>query len=579
MKRRLAAILAADVAGYSRLMARDEAAAFAALRSHLEEHVKPSIASHGGRVVKLMGDGLLAEFQSLTDAVFAAVAIQQGMMERNQNASESDALVFRIGINIGELIIEGDDLYGDGLNVAVRLQEFAEPGKICLSGDAFRQIKSKSGLEFSDLGEHALKNLPEPVRIYQLAAATGPAAPAPQHPELPDRAAIAVLPFENIGDDPEQEYFSDGLTDDILTALTAWRSFPVIARNSCFVYKHRAVHVQQVGRELGARYLLEGGVRRSGTQLRVNAQLVDATTGHHLWADRFDRKLDDVFALQDEISRRIAAIIEPTLSRAELQRSTAKPVGSLQAWDFYLRGISYLHLFTKDGTAKARDMFLAAAALDRTYSRAYAGLAWGYSRDLLLGFSENPEQSKSKLFEAARKAVELDPLSSLAHHLLSTAHIWRNEHELAIAEGRLAVELNPSDAEALHALGNKLDLFGDPEGILRMEQAQQLNPQDPQQHMYLSFLARAYAAAGSYEAALASARKAIQRRSDYPHAYYVQAIALAHLGRCAEARATLQECEHLHPGFVQARRDWKPYANPEPNARLAEGVRRAELSR
>ena len=578
MKRSLVAILAADVAGYSRVMERDETAAFTALRSHIAQHVKPTIARHHGRTVKLMGDGLLAEFHSATDAVRAAIAIQQGMTERNAVAPRDEAMEFRIGINIGELIVDGDDLYGEAVNLAARLQAVAKPGGICVSADAYRQIRDKAGLAFRDLGEHRLKNLTDPVRVYELASATSSAAPGrPTAADLPPlRPAVAVLPFENIGGDPEQEYFSDGLTDDIITALAAWRSFPVIARNSCFAYKHRPLNAKQAAAELGASYLLEGGVRKGGGRLRVNASLIDAATGYQLWAERYDRQLEDVFALQDEISRRIAAVIEPALTRAELQRSTAKQARNLEGWDLYLRGMSHLHEFTKQGTARAREMFLAAIHLDDTYSRAYAGLAWSNSRDLLLGHAEDREKTKSELFEAARRAVALDGLSSLAHHLLSTAYIWRDEHEFAIAEGRMAVDLNPSDAEALHALGNKLDLAGDPEGILRMEQAQQLNPQDPQQHMYKSFLARAYVAAGEYGQAVSAAREAIRRRPDYPHAHYVMAMALGHLGRSVEARTALCECERLDPGFMNARRDWKPYTDPARNEHLHAGLRKAE---
>jgi adenylate cyclase len=579
VRRKLAAILSADMVGYARHMRADEEGTLARLKSVRSDLIEPAIAAHHGRVVKFMGDGLIAEFASIVDAVHCAVALQRGFSERNKGLPDEEAIAFRVGINLGDVIAEDGDLYGDGVNLAERVQAFAEAGGICLSSDAYRQVRDKVDLHFVDLGEHAVKNIDEPVHIYKILQDSGgfDAAPAHKTEELLTRPAIAVLPFENMSGDPHDEYFSDGLTDDIITALTAWRSFPVIARNSCFFYKKRAVNVKQVARELGARYVLEGGVRKSGLRLRITAQLVDATSGHHIWAERFDRRLEDVFALQDEISQRIAAIIEPALERAELQRSANKRTTNLDAWDYYLRGVSCIHRFTREETARAREMFQAAVALDPTYSRAYAGLAWSYSRDLLLGHCENREETVAKLFEAAERAVVLDDLSSLAHHLLSTAYIWQDAHELAIAEGRRAVELNPCDADAIHALGNKLDLAGDPEGITRMEQAQQLNPQDPQRHMHLAFLARAYVNAGAYEKAVACAQRAIQRRTDYPHAYYILAIALGHLERTDEARAALDQCNRLHPGFVKNRSDWQPYTDPQRNEHLRRGLEKAGL--
>ncbi|MEX0852260.1 MAG: tetratricopeptide repeat protein, partial [Bauldia sp.] len=459
-------------------------------------------------------------------------------------------------------------------------EQLAEPGTIYVSSDTYRQIKDKLDVGFADLGEHTLKNIAEPVRIYRILpdGQRGRRLVTDRIEQVLARPAIAVLPFENISGDAEQSYFSDGLSDDIITALTAWRSFPVIARSSSFAYKTQSVDAKRIGRELGARYLLEGGVRKGGNRLRVNAQLIDSSSGHHLWAERFDRDLEDVFSLQDEIGQRIVAIIEPTLERAELNRSTAKHPSNLDAWDYYLRGMFDLHRFTKEAIAQARDMFTRATALEPTYSRAYASLAWTHSRDLLMDFCDDHEASVAKLFEAAHRAVACDDLSSLAHHLLSTAYLWRNEHDLAIAEGQRSVELNPNDADALHALGNKLDLAGKPEGITRMEQAERLNPQDPQRHMHLSFLARAYLNAGDYERATACARQAVQRRPDYPHAYYILAIALGHLGRVAEARAALDQCQHLHPGFVQSRADWRPYTEPMRNAHLHEGLRKAGLA-
>jgi len=390
-----------------------------------------------------------------------------------------------------------------------------------------------------------------------------------------ERPAVAVLPFANMSGDPEQEYFSDGLTEDVITALALSRSFPVIARNSTFVYKGKAADIKRIGRELGARYVLEGSVRKSGNRLRINAQLIDTASGHHVWAERFDRDLEDVFALQDEITERIAVALEPALGKAELRRSIAKPPDNLDAWDYLLRGRSHLNDFTKEGTAKAREMFERAIELDPSYGEAFVDLARTHSRDLLLELTDDRDASAAKMYEAARRAVMLDDASSQARYVLSTAYIWRNEQDLAIAEGRRAVELNPNNADARHALGNKLDLAGDPEGISMMEQAQKLNPQDPQRHMHLTFLARAYLNARQYERSVECARKAVRSRPDYPHAYYILAIALGHAGRQAEAQTALNECERLHPGFVRRRAGWRPYSNAASDEHLHDGLRMA----
>jgi adenylate cyclase len=393
-----------------------------------------------------------------------------------------------------------------------------------------------------------------------------------------DKPAIAVLPFDNMSNDPEQEYFSDGLTEDIISALALWRMFPVIARNSSFVYKGRAVDVKTVGRELGARYVLEGSVRRSDKRLRITAQLIDATTSHHVWTEKFDRDLVDVFTLQDEISQRIAAVLEPTLGKAEIDRSSAKLPDNLDAWDFYLRGRARLHEFTKEGNAGAREMFERAIELDPKYSRAYADLAWSHSRDLLLEFSEDRRESKDRLFEAARRAVQLDDASSRARIFLATAYLWRNEHDMAVNEARRAVDLNPSDADARHQLGNILDLIGDPKGAAMMARAMDLDLQNPQRHMQFTFLARALLNERNYDEAADHARRAVRHHPGYPHAHYILAMALGHLGCRDAARAAFEECERLHPGFTEKRAYWKPYLTPAENDHLRDGLRKAGLT-
>jgi adenylate cyclase len=579
-RRKLAAILVADVAGYSRLMSQDEAGTLEALGEHRRELIDPAIAGHNGRLVKLMGDGLLVEFASVVDAVTCAVAIQRGMAGRNENVPPDRRIEFRIGINLGDVIVEGADLYGDGVNIAARLEGLAEPGGICLSRQAFDQVEGKLDLGFTDLGEHMVKNIARPIRVYRvdLAKIHADTVPESTADAMMARPAVAILPFTNLSRDPEQEYFSDGLTEDLITALAAWRSFPVIARNSSFVYKGPAVDVKRVGRELGARYVLEGSVRKAGNRIRVTAQLVDAETGHHVWAERYDRALEDVFELQDEITRRIAPIIAPELEQTELRKSTAKRSESLTAWDCYLRGAALLHAYTCESNADARAMFERAIALDPHYSEAWTGLAYSHLRDIDLGCTGDREASLAMGFEIVRRAVTLDDASSAAHLCLGQAYVWAEQYDLAIAETEAAVELNPNNARACMALGNRLDLAGrTEEGISQMERSLQLNPRDPNRFVYMGYLARAYVRLGDYETAAKRAREMVRLRPDHADAYYRLAISLGHLGRADEARAALAECERLRPGFLGQRAAWRPYPDAASNDHFFAGLRRLRL--
>ncbi len=580
MERRLAAILDADVVGYARLMGADEEGTLTALKAHRSEFIDPKIAAHKGRVVKLMGDGALVEFASVVDAVECAVAIQRGMAERNANLPDDQRIEFRIGINLGDVIIDGDDIYGDGVNVAARLQELAKPDGVCISGTVFEHVSGKVDIAFDDMGESEVKNIARPIHVYRwtdaAAAPLSDTAKTDGALPFPDKPAIAVLPFTNIGADSEQEYFSDGLTEDIITALTHWRSFPVIARNSCFAYKNRAVDIKQAGRELGARYLLEGSVRKRGTRVRITTQLVDSAKGHHVWAEKYDRELDDIFEVQDDIVQRIVALVAPELASAELKRSTNKRADDLDAWDLCLRGVASVRKRTQDGNAKARALFSRAIAIQPDYSDAHAGLAMSYNVDVFFVAAEDRTAIATQAMEAARKAIECDDASSWAHHELSTAYQWLNRIEDALAEARIAVDLNPNDAYALHALGNKSDLAGDPDGIAFMEKAQKLNPADAQLPTHLTLLARAYANIGNHRDAVERARQAIRRRPDYAPAHYMLAIVLGQLGELDEARSALAKCDELSPGFAQSRRNWRPYADQACNDRLRAGLRRIE---
>jgi adenylate cyclase len=583
VERRLAAILAADVVGYSRLMAADEEATLAMLNAY-REVIDRLVVDLRGRVFGSAGDSVIAEFASPVEAVRCAVEIQQEIEARNANLLEDRRMHFRIGVNLGDVMVEGDNLFGDGVNVAARLEGLAKAGGVCVSGTVFDHVRNKVGQEFEDLGDRQVKNIDQPVRVYRVSleggAAEGEAHSAatvgPTELELLQKPAIAVLPFENMSGDPEQEYFSDGLTEDIITALTRWRSFPVISRNSCFTYKNKAVDIKQAGRELGARYLLEGSVRRGGARVRITAQLIDGADGHHLWAEKYDRELDDIFEVQDDIVQRIAALVAPELARAELKRSTRKQPQDLDAWDLSLRGMALIREKAAEANVKARELFNRAIAIRPDYADAYTGLAMSYNQDILVEAVEDRTATATQAMEAARKATECDESSAGAHHELSTAYQWLNRLDDALAEARIAVDLNPNDAYGLHALGNKSDLAGDPDGITFMEKAQKLNPEDARLHPHLTFLARAYVNMGNQRAAVERARQAIRRRPDYVPAYYILAIALGHLGELDEARAALAKCNELSPDFVQSRQNWQPYADPASNERLQEGLRRID---
>jgi len=580
VRRRLVAILAADVVGYSRMIRSDEEGTLTRLKDLRHRLIDPKVAEHGGRIVKLMGDGMLVEFESVVDAVRSAVATQQAVAEHNAGLPQDQRIEFRVGINLGDVVIDGDDIHGDGVNVAARLENMADPGGLCISGAVYDQVRDRIDLPLDDLGDREVKNIDRPVRVWRWLPGNpttgGGAAPHQQPVPAADNRAIAVIPFANMSADAEQEYFSDGLSEDIITALTHWRTFPVIARNSCFAYKNKAVDIKQAARELGARYVLEGSVRTSGARVRITAQLIDGANGHHLWAEKYDRQLDDIFEVQDDIVQRIAALVAPELARAELTRSTIKDPDHLDAWDLFLRGMPLVRERTADGNAKAREFFSRAISVRPDYGDAYAGLAMSYNQDVLIGVAEDRAATATRAMELARKAIECDGASSWAHHELSTAYQWLGRPEDALAEARLAVDLNPNDAYALHALGNKSDLAGDPDGVGFMERAQKLNPVDAQAYTHLTFLARAYVKAGNPGAAADRARQAIRRRPDFAPAHYILAIALGHLGDRNAARAAMAKCEEISPGFVQSRRNWEPYADPASNERLRTGLRKIE---
>ncbi len=584
MERRLAAILAADVVGYSRMMGTDEAGTLARLSRLRAERIEPVIASHRGRVVKLMGDGILVEFASVVDALTCAVAWQEALVARETEGGPP--LRFRIGVNIGDIIFTDDgDIHGNGVNVAARLESLAEAGGICVSGAVFAEVKHKLDVIFEDMGPQRVKNIAEPIDVFRVRAAAakvaeeGAASPAGDSaPGAWTRPAVAVLPFDNMSRDPEQEYFSDGLTEDIITALSHWRSFPVIARNSSFTYKGQAVRVQQVGQELGARYVLEGSVRKAGNRLRITAQLIDAKSGHHVWAERFDRQLEDIFDVQDEITTRIAATIMPELESFEHKKAASKPTSDLSAWDYYLKGMETFHAETCDGTQAALRMFQAAVERDPNYCDAWARVGWCLAKLVMFDCPCDHGACLQKGFAAGRRAVDLDDSSALAHIALGTVHIWAGETEQGLAEAQMAAELNPNFAHARMAAGNRMDLVGrGEEGIAEMERALKLNPRDPIRWRYMAYLSRAYVSLGQVEAAAAWARQAARLRPDLPEAAFRGAICLAHLDDATEARALLRRCQELNPDYLAKKSDWRPYPDQARNDHLLSGLRRHGL--
>ncbi|MDX1485037.1 MAG: adenylate/guanylate cyclase domain-containing protein [Alphaproteobacteria bacterium] len=581
VQRRLAAILAADVVGYSRLMGEDESGTLAQLKSFRGEVLEPKLKEYGGRLVNTAGDGLLIEFLSAVDALEYAIDTQQSLARSNEPLPEDRRVQFRMGINLGDVIVDGDEIYGDGVNIAARLEALAEPGKICVSAMVRAGVRGKLDITFDDLGDQSLKNIAEPVHVYSISPVykglgvedLGVSS------SLLHRPAVAVLPFENISGDPEQEYFADGLTEDIITALLSWRFFPVIARNSTFAYKGKSPDVRQVGEELGARYVIEGSVRKAGDRIRVTAQLINAETGHHVWGERFDRELEDIFDLQDEITMKIAAVVAPELVKAESERSSAKRPESLDAWDYCQRGKFMMNDLSRAGCSGARELFERALESDRNLVDAWCGIAHTCHRDLVAGFTDNPDQIKKKLLNAGLRAVSLDGSSADAHYQLCFAYLWNGRIAEAITEGKLAIELNPRDWNSYSRLGSTLIIAGRPEeGAALHEKSFILSPRNPRISIYRANLARAYLDMHRYEAAADQARQSIQAGAVYLDENLILASALGHLGHSEEARAALDgldEYRNIRIGDITLCRWWQLYQDPAPNEHLLEGLRKA----
>ncbi len=620
-KRKLSAILSADVKGYSRLMGEDELATVRTLEAY-REMIAEVIRNYSGRVVDSPGDNLLAEFSSVVDAVESAVEIQRELKAKNAELPEKRKMEFRIGINLGDVIEEGERIYGDGVNVAARIEGLAEGGGICISRNSYEQVKNKLNLGYQYLGEHSVKNISELVRVYRVLTepeAAGkvigdergrprklrwviPAAIAavvivavvfltwnlyfrlpPIEPAsvkkmafpLSDKPSVAVLPFSNLGGDPEQEYFSDGITNDIITDLSKFRELLIISSNSVFTYKGKSVKVQDIGRELGVKYVLEGSVQKSSDVVRINAQLIDATTGHHLWAERYDRALKDLFALQDEIVQTIVGTLAVKIDAVERKRVMRKETESTEAYDYLLRGMEYLSRATRLANSKARQLFRRAIELDPRYASAYVALGMCHQQAIALGWTEFPAQLLKRVHDLAKKSLSLEESNAGAHALLGTVYTWEGQHDLAISELKRAIELNPNDARSHYTLGWVMLYSGRvDDAIHAIETALRFDPNiSPPDLMRLGL---SYYLKGRYDDSISILKRGMAQAPDFVFIHIALAAAYAQSGRTEDAAREAQTVLRLHP-FFEVDSYGTVFHNSADRAAIIEGLRKAGL--
>ncbi|WP_421999969.1 adenylate/guanylate cyclase domain-containing protein [Reyranella sp.] len=573
-ERRLAAILAADVAGYSRLMNRDEEGTLRRLKAHLGELIEPHIATHRGRIVKRTGDGLLVDFASAVEAVRCALAIQAGMADRNKAAAEDGRIEFRIGINVGDVIIEGEDIFGDGVNIAARLESLADPGGIFVSRAVRDSVQDKLGVVLEDLGEKPVKNIARPVRVFRVGAA---AAGRRSLPAVPDKPSIAVLPFANMSGDSDQEYFSDGISEDLITDLSKVSALFVIARNSSFTYKGRAVKVQEIGRELGVRFVLEGSIRKAGNRVRITAQLVDAESGGHLWADRFDREMTDIFATQDEVVHRIVEALAVKLSRVEEQDLRRGGTRNVAAYESWLRARQLLGRGTAESIAEARALHRRALALDPNFAAPHVGLAFAAVSDYVNGWGPDPALALDDGEGWARRAIELDDRQPGGHVALGNVLVWRRRHDEALTELDQAVDLDPNYAQG-HALRGMALMYGgrSREALVALAVAMRLDPHYP--NILLHLVAQAHFSLGEDEPAVTHLLERIARNPNTDASRMFLAAAYGHLGRIDEARAAWAGLLEVNPAFSVVQREAVlPYRNAADFQRILDGLAKAGL--
>jgi TolB-like protein/Tfp pilus assembly protein PilF len=567
------------------LRGADAAATLRQLKAHRKELIDPKITEHRGRIVKTTGDGMLVEFVSVVDAVRCAVDIQRGMVERNAGVPAQSRIEFRVGINVGDIISDDNDIYGDGVNVAARLEGLAEPGGICVSRNVHDQVRDKLGFSFVDIGEQTVKNIARPIGVHRIeltefaggTIAKSTAAGAKLEVASSDRPSLAVLPFTNIGGDPEQEYFADGISEEIIMGLSKLRWFFVIARNSSFAYKGKAVDVKHVARELGVRYILEGSVRKGGSRVRITAQLIDASTGNHIWADRYDGDLTDIFALQDEITTKVVAAIEPRLLEAEGIRSQGRSPEDLGAWEMVIQANSLFWRLTKGECEAAIAVLKQAVERYPDYAPAHSMLAFMFLVSGYVGWNVMGPQVTRAATLAAR-AAELDDSDPWAHLALGFVAFMRRRTDEATEEFQRALDLNPNFAAAHGYLGWALVFDGrSDQAIAHLEQAIRMSPNDPQNAIFNTGFAVAHYLSGRFAEAVASARKALQQRSGFTAGHRIYVASLAQAGQIDEARAALARLKEMHPDLsIDWIEKYVPYT-AGPMAKFIEGMREAGL--
>ncbi len=624
-KRKLAAILSADVGGYSRLMDDDEEATVRTLTTY-RTAINDLVQQYRGRIVDTPGDNILAEFTSVVDAVNCAVEIQRELAERNAELPYNRKMEFRIGVNLGDVIEEEGRIYGDGVNIAARMEAMAEAGGICISGRAYDQVANKLGLEYENLGEHQVKNITTPIRVFRVLSFPGAAAHRvvdakktlkrkwrkiafglaavlvvaiaaaaiwnfylrPSAVEvasvermaypLPDKPSIAVLPFENMSEDPKQDYFSDGLTEQIISTLSKVPSLFVISRSSTFTYKGKPVKVQKVAEELGVKYVLEGSVQRTAARIRIMAQLIDATTGHHIWSERYDRQQKDIFAIQDDITLEIMKALRIELIDGEQERTRQKhETSNLEAFEKTLQGRLYVTKFTKEDNVRGLQLFEEAIALDPEYARAYVGAGFAHFYYARYGWVESRDESIEMALKYAQKAIELDGSLDMAHMLLGTVYFMRRQFEEAIAAAEHAVSLNPNGADAYSALGAFLGLSGRwEESIVYTKKSIRLNPFAFA--TYFHWLGRAYFMTGQYDEAIATFKKALYVSPNYLPAHAFLAACYSSLNRQSEAESAAKEVLRINPKFtLESYAKTLPYKNKADVERYMAALRKARL--
>lgn len=587
IERRLAAIFSADVAGYSRLMGEDEVSTVRTLTAY-RAVMSALIQQHRGRVVDSPGDNLLAEFSSVIDALQCAVEIQQELRTRNAELSPPHRMEFRIGINLGDVIIEGERIYGDGVNIAARLESLADAGGICISGTVYDQVENKLTLAYESLGEQAVKNIAKPVRAYRVQRTPQPSVSFPLHRKeepssfqtpafsLPNKPSIAVLPFVNMSSDPEQEYFSDGITQDLITDLSKLSGLFVISRNSVMTYKGQAVKPEQVSADLGVRYLLEGSIRKAGTRVRITAQLIEATTGYHVWAERYDRNLEDIFAVQDEVTKTIVTALEVKLTEGEQNRLGRPLTTNIEAYDCYLRGRDSYDRSTREANLLAHQLFTKAVALDPQFASAHVYVGWTYFAQWSFGWSQDPQVLDLAL-AAARQAIAVDSSLSEGHRLLGIVYLWKKQYEPAAAEIERALTLDPNCADTYCALGEVFNFSGRPgETPELVEKAMRLNPLYPT--WYLWALGHAYYLLRRYEDAIAVFKRALTRNHNFIPAHGFLTIIYGETESSEEARISGKTLQKLGSGFSLATLQQRlPYKDPTVLERVLDAARKAGL--